>query len=444
VTNLNSNSRLRLFCETDRERRQLSTAPTHVPFLSTPLALMNTQLPNSRRLRSQSNLPPSVTLPDEVMAEILSRLPVRSLMQIKCVCKSWNTIISDPKFIKMHLNRSARNPHFSLVSYASPSFDDGEHRFVPFPAGSLLDNRHITFPKDPYYLLHDKDCREVIGSCNGLVCLLGYSYVALDTYSMWLRFWNPATRKISDRLGSFDDFNYGSNSRRFVFCYDNSSDTYKVVALHYNRNVSNPMVEVSIFTLGDNVWRTIQTLSLVPLQLLYSYWRMYDGVQFNCTVNWLACNQIPSKVDEFVIISLHLGTDTYTKLMLPPGDEKSTHLSSVCVLMNSFCFSQDFNGTDFVIWKMTEFGDDRSWTQFFTFSYHNLRMNLNSRVVYSWLTLKPLHLSEDGDTMVFASYLHNQAILYNLKTNRVLKSRVNKKICWFSIKDYVESLVSTG
>jgi F-box interacting protein len=232
------------------------------------------------------------------------------------------------------------------------------------------------------------------------------------------------------------------------FVYDNSNDTYKVVALHYNRNVLNPKVEVSIFTLGDNVWRTIQTLSLVPLQLLYSHWRMYDGVQFNCTVNWLARNQIPSNTTiilEFVIISLHLGIETYTKLMLPPGAEKSTYLSSVCVLMNSFCFSQDFNGTDFVIWKMTEFGDDRSWTQFFTFSYHNLQMNLNSRVVYSWswLTLKPLHLSEDGDTMVFVSYQDNQAILYNLRTNRVLKSRVNNKICWFSIKDYVESLVST-
>ncbi|XP_039683334.1 F-box/kelch-repeat protein At5g15710 isoform X2 [Medicago truncatula] len=186
---------------------------------------MNTQLPNLRRLRSQSNLPPSETLPDEVMAEILSRLPVRSLMQIKCVCKSWNTIISDPKFIKMHLNRSARNPNFSVVSYETPSFDDDDHRFVPFPAGSLLDNPHITFPKDPYYLLHDKDCREVIGSCNGLVCLLG--------------------------------------------------------------------------------------------------------------------------------------TETYTKLMLPPGAEESTHSSNVCVLMNSLCFSHDFNKTDFVIWKMTEFGDDR-------------------------------------------------------------------------------------
>ncbi|AES77982.1 hypothetical protein MTR_7g022580 [Medicago truncatula] len=168
----------------------------------------------------------------------------------------------------MHLNRSARNPHFSLFYYP--------HRFVPFPSGRLLDNRHITFPKDPYYLLHDKDCSEVIGSCNGLVCLLGYSYDALNNYSFWLRFWNPATRKISDRSGCFDDFNYKSNSWRFVFCYD-----------------------------------------------------------------------------------------------------------------------------------------------------------------------KALHLSEDGDTIVFASCLDNQAILYNLRTNRVLKSRVNKKICWFSIKDYVESLVST-
>lgn len=36
------------------------------------------------------------------------------------------------------------------------------------------------------------------------------------------------------------------------------------------------------------------------------------------------------------------------------------------------CFYDNYNGTDLVIWQLTEFGDERSWTQFLKFSHHNL------------------------------------------------------------------------
>ncbi|MCI40987.1 F-box/kelch-repeat protein, partial [Trifolium medium] len=39
-------------------------------------------------------------LPEELIIQILLRLPVRSLIEFKCVCKSWKTLISDPKFAK--------------------------------------------------------------------------------------------------------------------------------------------------------------------------------------------------------------------------------------------------------------------------------------------------------------------------------------------------------
>lgn len=394
---------------------------------------MTTQPRKSRRRRRQSNPPPSVFFPDEVITDILSWLPVKPLMKMKCVSKSWKTLISDPKFIKMHFNRSAaRSPHFSLVTYKKPT-EKYDYGFVPFPVTDLLENRSIIIPNDPYYRLDDKDCCEVVGSCNGLVCLLGY-----DKKVMWLRVWNPATRKISNKLGYLFNVNYRSNLWRFVFCYDNSTDTYKVVSLHYLSNKPN----VSIFSLADNVWRSIQSFPLVPLQVLSSYRKLYGGVQFSCSVNWLAPKWSPNfDNDHCVIISLDLSTESYTQLMLPPSVENLAPSSNICVLMNSFCFSHDSNKTDFVIWKMTEFGDDKSWTQFLKFSYHN-NLRINKRFDPVSLNLKPLHLSENGDTVVFVNCLQDQAILYNLRNDTVQKSRVNHKICWFSIKDYVESLVS--
>ncbi|KAK5794238.1 hypothetical protein PVK06_035455 [Gossypium arboreum] len=43
-------------------------------------------------------------LSSDVIVEILMRLPVKSICRFKCVCKLWCLLISDPTFIKRHLN----------------------------------------------------------------------------------------------------------------------------------------------------------------------------------------------------------------------------------------------------------------------------------------------------------------------------------------------------
>ncbi|KEH22768.1 putative F-box domain-containing protein [Medicago truncatula] len=405
---------------------------------------MKTNPRKERRCCRQSNLAPPVFLPDELITEILSCLRVKSLMKMKCVCKSWKTLISDSKFVKIHLNRSfARNPCFSLVMYNRPTETD-DCSFMPFSISSLLENRYITPLKDPHYQLNDKGCREVVGSCNGLVCLLGYS-LANDNAVVWLRFWNPATRKISDKLGYLHADNYRRNSWMFVFGYDDSTNTYKIVALNCEdvlRNVlRKPEVNMSIFSLGDNVWRSIKSLNIVPFQLISPYSRVHDGVHFSSTINWLAPCFCPNRVSKTMIVSLDLSTETYTQLMPPQSCENMPGADgSVCVFMNSFCFYHNMiNGTDFIIWKMMKFGDDKSWTQFLKFNNDNLRVNCEIRFAH----LIPLHLFKNGDTLVFANSLQDRAILYNWRNNIVLKPRVNNNKCWFSINCYVESLVST-
>jgi len=223
---------------------------------------------------------------------------------------------------------------------------------------------------------------------------------------------------------------YGLKFRKFVFGYDNSSDTYKVVELDGG---SNKTTEVRVLSFGNNIWRSVQSFVAKPVQLIFSNNRGYSGVHLNCTINWLAVD-----IDcQFVIISLDLGTETHTHF-LPPSDalKMSSVLPGVCALMDSLCFYHEFERIDFVIWKMTEFGDKKSWTQFLKFSYHNLQMNFHGG-------FSCLHLYENGDTLVFTFNIHDQAILYNLRNFKVVKTRVNKNICWLSVNNYVESLVST-
>ncbi|KAF5764863.1 putative F-box domain-containing protein [Helianthus annuus] len=38
-------------------------------------------------------------IPLEIQSEIMKRLPVKSLIQFRSVCKSWNSLIESPDFI---------------------------------------------------------------------------------------------------------------------------------------------------------------------------------------------------------------------------------------------------------------------------------------------------------------------------------------------------------
>jgi F-box interacting protein len=267
--------------------------------------------------------------------------------------------------------------------------------------------------------------------------------------------WNPTTRTVSPKFGYFRDFNVF----HFKFGYDNSTSKYKVVAFRYipKKQKSN----VRILSFGDNVWRDIEGLPVVPLHL-----HLEDhehaaicGVYLSGSLNWLAIHNINEynykdiKVGQFVIVSLDLGTETYNQYMLPRGvDGVLSGEPTVSVLGGCLCFSYSYKETYFVIWQMKKFGVEDSWTQFLKISFQNLQVKYNfrlPRMIY-YFDLVSLLLSENGDTLVLSSITDSSAIIYNLSDNRVERTKftagkiiTSNRTCWYMAMDFVESLVST-
>ncbi|WMV53397.1 hypothetical protein MTR67_046782, partial [Solanum verrucosum] len=58
----------------------------------------------------------TVHIPEKVLVETLSRLPIRSLVQCKCISKSWTKLISDLHFIEKHLMNRVENDQDSQES----------------------------------------------------------------------------------------------------------------------------------------------------------------------------------------------------------------------------------------------------------------------------------------------------------------------------------------
>lgn len=55
----------------------------------------------------------TLNLPEDLVIEILSRLPLKSLMRFKFVCKRLCALTRNPNFIATHLNYNTKNNRVS-------------------------------------------------------------------------------------------------------------------------------------------------------------------------------------------------------------------------------------------------------------------------------------------------------------------------------------------
>jgi hypothetical protein len=252
--------------------------------------------------------------------------------------------------VKFHLNRSkSQNPQFTLISEhhktikgVDPDGSDDryeeDYSIIPYPIFRLHDNPSFTLVADSHSLLNQNHYN-IVGSCNGLICLAdARRRHSTDTHiEYWLRFWNPATRKISQKMGYFHDSTYFG----FNFGCDNSTGTFKVVAS--SDNGDHLPYEVRVFSLDDNVWRNIESFPVIPSCGVFfngalHYFTLHNG--FQCNISQCS-NMNKVTAEHFVILSLDMGTETYHQYQLPQGfDELPSREPAVrrCVVGLSMFF----------------------------------------------------------------------------------------------------------
>ncbi|KAL4379551.1 hypothetical protein GQ457_02G032280 [Hibiscus cannabinus] len=117
-------------------------------------------------------------MPVEVIVRILKRLPAKSVVRFRSVCKSWDTLISDPSFISTHLQASLSNNTSFLLFLC---VKNGKTRFsLHYDQDGFEESKQLHLP--PF--------SSVLGSCNGLICVQLFSFV-VD-----FLLWNPSIQKV--------------------------------------------------------------------------------------------------------------------------------------------------------------------------------------------------------------------------------------------------------
>jgi len=172
-------------------------------------------------------------IPMDIIADILCRLPEKCLLQFRCVCKSWNFLISkDPKFARKHLCFSVKRPHFIVTKWTS-----SECTAMSYPLDSLQLNSRFTF--NPMQLNYS---RNLIGSCDAIICFSINNRPAL--------LWNPSTRR-RKKLPPLE-FPEENGETIYAFGYDPLIHKYKVVSVDCYDHGSN-VSQVNI----QHSWRRI-------------------------------------------------------------------------------------------------------------------------------------------------------------------------------------------
>ena len=278
-------------------------------------------------------------LPQELIIQILLRLPVKSLLRFKCVSKSWLSLITDPHFAKSHFELAAARTH-RLVFFDTSSLIT---RSIDFNASLHDDSASVALNIN--FLITDTCCNvQILGSCRG--------FVLLDCCgSLWV--WNPSTcahKQISyspvDMGVSFYTFLYG-------FGYDPLTDDYLVVQVSYNPNSDDIVNRVEFFSLRADAWKVIEGVHL-------SYMNCCDdirlGLFLNGVIHWLAFRH---DVSMEVIVAFDTVERSFSEIPLPVDFECNFNFCDLAVLGESL----SLHVSEAEIWVMQEYKVQSSWTK---------------------------------------------------------------------------------
>ncbi|KAF5441919.1 hypothetical protein F2P56_037129 [Juglans regia] len=363
-----------------------------------------------KRLSIQGHRGFPLHLPENVVVEILLRLPVKSLVRFRCVSKRWCSLISDPRFSKSQFRRaSVRSQRLLISSRSGIRSLDCE---APFEDSSTPSVLVVPFQKRGRYV-------SIIGSCNGLVCVSLYSH--RDYY-----IWNPSTgnyRKLPDPGISLPGRKYWHG-----FGYDPSTDDYKLLVANFRMPPSRES-EGKVFSFKRNSWKRILRGLEDP-----GYTEDSAGILCNGSLHWYLqlCREPLSgqKIHGF-----DLAEEKFHEIPMPSVEYGPEYVCTqtlsnlgerLCLI---FCMS-----THFQIWGMMEYGVIESWAPMHRVGYF--------RVEPAGKDLNPLCLSRSGELVAMK---HGIDLMRSNPDGEILEyvddfSDCDSRVCYATM--FVESLLS--
>ncbi|PHT96000.1 hypothetical protein T459_03882 [Capsicum annuum] len=251
-----------------------------------------------------------IQLQEEIIVEILSRLPVRSLHRFKCVSKYWKALISDPYFRMKHLNRAKndRNSQKNLISKTCFDKKKTSDKITHFYSSSLSsavqlfeDEKEVDFSPNwtPW-------CALILSSCDGLVLI---KFLDLRTGKVILSLWNPSTRESVElplpRLVPLKHCICGMG-------YDTTSDDYKIVMINLTRFAHGAISTEVLALKSGGSWRSCEyPTDISRVQGVWDCGMDYFAF-IHGAFHWVGCRLSQC----YIVVSFNISNEVYGEIPL--------------------------------------------------------------------------------------------------------------------------------
>ncbi|KAF9610631.1 hypothetical protein IFM89_023706 [Coptis chinensis] len=289
-------------------------------------------------------------LPDDVLMDIFSRLPLKTLSNSKWVCKNWYVLVRHPLLAQLHF---ARNPLLPCPLFHSQHQDRESY---------LIDPEHFVNHENSAtaYHLQLKDVKnffgtrylEVVGTVNGLVCFspYRYAYQPLPYYIC-----NPITRDyLIPPTSPMVDYRPLGNG----FGFDSLHNEYKVIRiLRESCWKTTGDMAAEVFTLGSDSWREITTN--VP----FINFMEPCNVLVNGCLHWVA--YVGNHVGKRAILSFNVETEQFDVIQMPTKEGSYSDSYDLMVLGGHLCVMINNGLGNREIQVMKDYGVHSSWAKKF-------------------------------------------------------------------------------
>ncbi|KAL1533736.1 F-box protein-like protein [Salvia divinorum] len=325
-------------------------------------------------------------LPSELTANILSRLPLRSISISKCVSKPWLNLLQSDDFVKSKIKTppavarlipmTENSTQCTIFGFKDQDEADVESHALHFRPLTDLDIPHGN-------LASIYRARQT----NGLLLL--YSSVECYIYIC-----NPITRQYIELCCPVEYISIYVLS--FGFGVSKISGQYKVVCI--NVFGSDPY---SVYTLGTGTWRRVE-----PGPASGCKFDFHAYVECNGNLHWIAYDS--AKI--FWICAFDLETECFSTLAAPTVDELAVDVK-LNVWRDCLCLSYTLDHK-VVIWLMKEYQVEESWTMKYQIS----------TIDFAWNTMNvcPIKIFENGDVLMYPEEMCFIYYSNKTRTNRLI------------------------
>ncbi|XP_059301907.1 F-box/kelch-repeat protein At3g23880-like [Lycium ferocissimum] len=250
---------------------------------------------------------------------ILTRLPVKSLLRYKRVCKSWRDLITSSSFIKKHLDNESTGTR-KIVAKFGVDYDTEPLPTRQFHIYLLPDKIFAgTVPthQRTFYIDGVSDFRDIHGPMNGIF-LLEKGHFMDNIRFAW---WNPATKQI--RLIPKFEFElketFNDCCRMLGMGYDKTTQDYKIISFRtfwdeWTTNL-HPKIFAALYSTKHDSWKYLEPNYSHECQISVTQNFTYkDGLY-----HWMASSQVICDQDNvFRVLTFDFATELFGEMPGPP------------------------------------------------------------------------------------------------------------------------------